>query len=125
MWPALTAYGSGGDRLAQALEALCEATEANLALVVGLNAQSDGVFHADEGADEPAMTRSVFTEPLERLRRDGMADGTVRSGDAEENATLLCNLVGWTNVHLRTGHRWDPARARRATLDPVVHGLLL
>jgi hypothetical protein len=70
------------------------------------------------------MTRTVFTEPLVRLLSDGIADGTLREVDPEETATVLFNLVGWTYVHLRTGHGWKPDRARRAILDPVLHGLL-
>ena len=41
-----------------------------------------------------------------------------------ETATVLFNLVGWTDIHLRTGHGGKPERALRATLDPVLHGLL-
>ena len=122
MWPALTGAGSGAARLELALSALCDAAEQHMALLVALRAQSDAVFHRD---DEPeAMTRTVFTEPLERILRDGGTDGSLRTVDAEEVATALFNLVGWTYIHLRTGHGWKPARARKATLDPVLHGLL-
>jgi len=121
MWPALTADGTGGERLKLALEALCRAAEEHMALLLALRAQSDAVFHQEE---DEAMTRSVFTEPLERVLRDGLADGTVRDCDPVEMATVLFNLVGWTYIHLRSGHGWKPARARRATLEPVLGGLL-
>ena len=121
MWPALTGQGTGAARLAGALEALCSSAEDHMGLLVALRAQSDGIFHREE---EEAMTRSVFTEPLERLLRDGMADGTLRNVDPEEQATVLFNLVGWTYIHLRTGHGWPPERAVRAVLDPVLHGLV-
>ena len=121
MWPALTAGGSGAERLHQALVALCAAAEEHTALLVALRAQSDAVFHRDE---EEALTRTVFTEPLERLLRDGAADGSLRAVDPIEMATVLFNLVGWTYIHLRTGHGWRPERARRSVLDPVWHGLL-
>jgi AcrR family transcriptional regulator len=122
MWPALTGSGSGAERLELALAALCDAAEEHMALLVALRAQSDSVFHRE---DEPeAMTRSVFTEPLERILRDGSTDGSLRDADAEETATVLFNLVGWTYIHLRTGHGWKPSRARSATLEPVLHGLL-
>ena len=121
MWPALTADGSGAARLKLALEALCQAAEEHMVLLVALRAQSDAVFHQE---DDEALTRSVFTEPLERVLRDGVADGTLRDCDPVEMATVLFNLVGWTYIHLRTGHGWKPARARQATLDPVLHGLL-
>jgi AcrR family transcriptional regulator len=121
MWPALTGAGTGAERLGQALEALCEAAEHHMALLVAVRAQSDGIFHRDE---DESLTRSVFTEPLERLLRDGAADGSLRETDPLETATVLFNLVGWTYVHLRTGHGWSAQRASRATLDPVLHGLL-
>jgi len=123
MWPVLTADGTGADRLAAALHALCEVAERRLALLVALRAQSDGIFHGEDDGDE-VPTRSVFTEPLERLLRDGVADGSLRAVDPLETATALFNLVGWTYVHLRTGHRWAPERAASAVLDPVWNGLL-
>jgi AcrR family transcriptional regulator len=122
MWPALTSEGSGAERLVIALEALCASAEENMALLVALRAQSDGIFHRQDA--EQALTRTVFTEPLEKLLRDGSADGSVRAADPAEMATVLFNLVGWTYIHLRTGHGWNPERALRATLDPVLHGLL-
>ena len=121
MWPALTGEGTGAQRLAQALEALCAAAEEHMALLVALRAQSDGIFHRDE---DEALTRTVYTDPLEKLLREGAADGSLRDVDALETATVLFNLVGWTYIHLRTGHGWAPERAARATLDPVLHGLL-
>lgn len=122
MWPALTGEGTGAERLAQALEALCVSAEEHMALLVALRAQADRVFHRDD--EEEAMTRTVFTEPLEKLLRDGIADGSLRDVDPLETATVLFNLVGWTYLHLRTGHGWKPERAQPATLDPVLHGLL-
>ncbi|HTE61329.1 MAG TPA: TetR/AcrR family transcriptional regulator [Solirubrobacteraceae bacterium] len=123
MWPALTGEGTGAERLAHALEALCASAEEHMALLVALRAQTDGVFHRDD-EEEEALTRTVFTEPLEKLLRDGIADGSLRDVDPLETATVLFNLVGWTYIHLRTGHGWKPERARRATLDPVLNGLL-
>lgn len=121
MWPALTGRRSGAERLEEALRALCATAEEHLSLLVALRAQADGVFHRDE---DEALTRSVFTEPLEKLLREGAADGSLRPVDPVETATVLFNLVGWTYVHLRTGHGWPPERALRGTLDPVLHGLL-
>lgn len=121
MWPALTGEGTGADRLRLALKALCGVAEENMALLVALRAQSDTIFHREE---PEALTRSIFTEPLERLLRDGIADGSLRPVEPLESATVLFNLVGWTYIHLRTGHGWPPSRARDAVLDPVLHGLL-
>ena len=120
LWPAVMAAGTARERLEQALAALCDSAEANLTLLVTLGAQRDRVFH--EEADE-AMTRTVFTEPIERLLRDGQGDRSLRHCDPVETATVLFNLVGWTYIHLRTGHGWAPDRARRATLDVAVHGV--
>lgn len=121
MWPALTGEGTGADRLRLALKALCDVAEENMALLVALRAQSDAIFHREE---PQALTRSIFTEPLERLLRDGIADGSLRPVEPLETATVLFNLVGWTYIHLRTGHGWPPRRARDAVLDPVLYGLL-
>jgi AcrR family transcriptional regulator len=122
MWPALTGVGTGAERLAQALEALCESAEEHMALLIAVRSHSDRIFHRDD--EHEALTRAVFTEPLEKLLRDGAADGSLRDVDPVQTATVLFNLVGWTYIHLRTGHGWRPERALRATLDPVLHGLL-
>jgi AcrR family transcriptional regulator len=121
MWPALTGDGTGADRLHDALVALCGAAEQHLALLVALRSQSDAVFHRRE---DVALTRGVWTAPIERLLRDGAGDGSLRPVDPRETATLLFNMVGWTYVHLRTAHNWKPERAVRAVLDPLFQGLL-
>jgi len=122
LWPALTASGSARDRLEMALEALCAVAEAHLELLVALRSKTDAIFHEhDEGE---AMTRDVFTEPLQRLLEDGVADGTLRGVDPEEMATVLFNLVGWSYVHLRTGHRWRPERACSRVIDLALNGLV-
>ena len=120
LWPALTAPGNARERLELALTALCESAEENLTLLVTLGAQRDRVFHED---DAEALTRTVFTEPIERLLRDGQEDGSLRATDPVETATVVFNLVGWTYIHLRTGHGWKPDRARWATIDVAVHGV--
>jgi AcrR family transcriptional regulator len=121
LWPALTGPGTGAERLEAALVALCEVAEDNLELLMALGSQTDAVFH--EEGQEDVLTRGVFTEPLERLLRDGAADGTLRRVDPIEAATLVFNLVGWTYIHLRRGHRWDPDRARSNVIELAVKGL--
>ena len=121
LWPVLTAPGTARERLELALAAVCESAEENLTLLVTLGAQRDRVFHED---DDEALTRTVFTEPIERLLRDGQGDGSLRECDPTETATVLFNLVGWTYIHLRTGHGWTPHRAQRATLDAAINGVL-
>ena len=120
--PALTGEGTGAERLTRALGALCDVAERHMSLLVALRAQSDAVFHLE--GEEEATTRTVFTEPFERLLRDGHADGSLREVDAAETATVLFNMVGWTYIHLRSGHRWSPQRAREGVLGPVLDGLL-
>jgi AcrR family transcriptional regulator len=121
LWPALTSPGNGRERLEQALHALCQSAEENLELLIALRSQTDAVFHEDE--PEEVMTRSVFTQPLERLLRDGFADGSLREADPIEMATLLFNLVGWTYIHMRTGHRWSPGHARERTVEIALRGV--
>lgn len=122
LWPALTGSGSAAQRLRQALEALCANAEDHMALLVALRARSDAIFHRE---DEPeALTRTVFTEPLEKLLREGAVDGSLREVDALETATVLFNMVGWTYIHLRAGHGWTQPRARQSVLDPLLQGLL-
>lgn len=122
MWPVLTGEGTGAQRLSRALRALCESAEKNLAVLMAVQGHTDAVFH--EAEEEDALTRSIFTEPLERLLRDGDADGSLRSVEPQETATVLFNLVGWTYLHLRAGHRWSPKRAREAVVDLALNGLL-
>lgn len=122
LWPALTAAGTAAERLQTALHALCSTAEEHQALLLALRSKADLLFH--DGADQ-ALTRTVFTEPFERLLRDGQADGSLRVDDPVESATVLFNLVGWTYIHLRQAHGWPPERAERATLNPVLHGLLV
>jgi AcrR family transcriptional regulator len=121
MWPALTATGNARDRLAAALGAQCEVAENNLELLEALGSRAhDAVYHEEE---RPALTRDVFIEPLRRLLIDGAADGSLKESDPAETATVLLNLVGWTYRHLRTGHGWEPDRARRAVLAIALEGV--
>jgi len=122
MWPILTGPEVASERLGAALEALCTLAEENLHLLLALDPVANAsVFH--ETSNEDALTRNEFTEPLERILRDGATDGTLREVDPIETATVLFNLVGWTYVHLRSGHRWPPPRARDGTLSVVLPGL--
>lgn len=121
LWPALTAPGSAAERLEMALSALLAQAEENMELLLALRSRTDEVFHEEA---EEALTRSVFSEPFERLLRDGIADGTLRKVEVEETATVLFNLVGWTYIHLRSGHHWSIERARENVLAIALHGVL-
>ena len=122
LWPALTAPGGALQRLELALASLCDVVDANLELLDALgHAERDAVFH-ERG--RPALTKPVFTEPVQRLLADGAADGSLSVGDPEEAATVLFNLVGHTYRHLRAGHGWSPQRTRRAVLDLALRGVV-
>jgi AcrR family transcriptional regulator len=121
MWPALTAPGSGRERLEQALAGYCEAVETNLELLAALaDADHNAIFH-EQGPR--GLTRPAFTEPIRRLLQDGAADGSLAAGDPEETATLLLNLVSWTYRHLRRGHGWNAERARDGVLRIALDGV--
>jgi AcrR family transcriptional regulator len=121
MWPALTAPGSARERLEMALDALCDICDANLELLSALGeATRARIFHEP---GEAVLTRSVFTEPVERLLRDGIADGSLKPSDPAETATVLYNLVNHTYRHLRRSHGWPPQRAREGVLSLALEGI--
>jgi AcrR family transcriptional regulator len=120
--PALTSDGTARERLERVLEIVCDTSEGSIELLAGLQTGvKDELYH--EPGDE-ALTRPEFTAPLRRLLLDGAADGSLRAvGDVDETATVLYNQVGWTYVHLRRGHRWSAARARRAVVALALDGV--
>jgi AcrR family transcriptional regulator len=122
LWPALTASGSGRDRLQLALAALCAVSERNLAVLPALaDDERDEVWHEP---GEGALTRGEFTAPFRRLLEDGAADGSLAPpGDLDELATVLYNQVSWTYLHLRSGHRWTAERARSVVVELAVRGV--
>lgn len=121
MWPILTGDGTGQDRLRRALDVICQLAEKNLSLLIALDSQANAlVFH--DHSEEDALTKDPFTEPLERILRDGAADGTLRQTDPRETATVLFNQIGWTYIHLRAGHRWGSDRARAAIVRLALTG---
>lgn len=122
LWPALTAPGTALERLGLALDSLCDVVDGNLELLDALgHAERDVVFHERR---RPALTKHVFTEPVQRLLADGVADGSLAVEDAQETATVLFNLVGHTYRHLRAGHGWSPKRTRKAVIDLALSGLV-
>ncbi|HEX6540945.1 MAG TPA: TetR/AcrR family transcriptional regulator [Ktedonobacterales bacterium] len=114
LWPTLTSEGTGGARLRAALLALCDVADAHLPLLVA----TDTIFH-----EAHILTRTDFIEPLARLLRDGISDGSIRPVDHHEMASVLFNTVCWTYVHLRAKHQWTPERVRELLLDLVLRGL--
>jgi len=119
--PALASRAPGRERLRLALTAQCAVEEEFLDVSSALAAgESDALFH--EPGDD-TLTRDVFVAPLRRILLDGGEDGSLRAVDAEETATVLFNLVGWTYHHLRAGHGWPAERAARAVVDIAVQGV--
>jgi AcrR family transcriptional regulator len=123
LWPALTGREPAVERLDLALNALCEVIEDNLALLDAID-QGAVVNAPTTGDDAEVPTRPAFTEPLERLIGDGLADGTVREGDPHELAEILFNIVANSYQHLRSVHRWKPERAREAVVGTALRGVL-
>jgi AcrR family transcriptional regulator len=121
MWPALTARGTGRERLEQALAGYCDAVEANLEVLAALaEADHNAIFHED---GPRGLSKPSFTEPIRRLLQDGAADGSLVADDPDETATLVLNLVSWTYRHLRRGHGWSAERARDGVLRIALDGV--
>jgi AcrR family transcriptional regulator len=120
--PCLAGPGSARVRLKAALAAECGVAERNLALLDALaGRERAAVFHERGGS---RRTRDAFVEPLAQLLRVGAADGSLRAvDDPGEVATVLFNLVGITYRHLRSGHGWSRARARRGVLAVALEGV--
>jgi AcrR family transcriptional regulator len=119
--PALAHPGSGRERLELALDALLEVDERYLALMDALSDAMGSVFH--EPGEGAVLTQPRFTAALRRILEDGVRDGSLRTDDPLESATLLFNAAGWTYRHMRTGHRWPAERARRTVVALLLDGV--
>ena len=97
------------------LDALYQLADDHLALLAGLFDGPTAMFHLGGTADDaPILTRLEYTEPFERLLRDGNHDGTLLSDRPRQDAELIFNTAGWTYIHLRRSHQWSAHRARVA-----------
>jgi AcrR family transcriptional regulator len=119
---ALTAEGPARNRMELALGGVCDVDERYLALIDSLAEDLATVFH--EEGDGPVLTRPGFTDALRRILIDGTQDGTLRSSDPAEDATLLLNAAGWTYRHLRGGHHWTPEHASRRVVELLMRGVI-
>ncbi|MFP5489244.1 MAG: hypothetical protein ACLGHQ_13170, partial [Acidimicrobiia bacterium] len=111
--PALADGGTAEHRLTLLLEALFDVADRHLALLTLLYDGPTAAFHLS--ADQTTatmMTRFEYTEPFERVLRDGLVDGTLASADPGADAELIFNAAGWTYVHLRRSHGHPAGRAR-------------
>jgi AcrR family transcriptional regulator len=113
--------GTGAERLASVLAAVCEVTERHLGFLGGLDDATDTrLFHDTERG---TGSRHGYVDPVEAVVRDGVEDGTLVADDAAEVATLLVNAVDRTYRHLRAAHGWPAERARSAVLELVLGGV--
>lgn len=117
MWPILTAPGTGAERLESALYGLCDVADRHLPLLLA----SDSVFHRAHREAEPTV---AFAEPLARLIRDAVADGSLEPpADCETLGQVVFNATCWPYVHLRGRHGWDVPKARDLLVQLVLEGL--
>ncbi|MCT2281841.1 TetR/AcrR family transcriptional regulator [Micromonospora chalcea] len=123
-WPALTAQGTGGERLRRAVEALCVVADDHLPLLAGLYTADGGLFHAPPDAKGSVPTHADLIAPLTKLLCDGADDGSLRRVDDPQHwAALLFNTIGWGYIHLRHSQQWPAASTRRELIDLILHGL--
>lgn len=117
LWPALVDGGNGAERLNLAVATVCDLCERDLMLLLAVRAQLDAEVHGE--ADPGGRPSRLVAEPFQVLARDGIADGSLRSGDPEVFAALIANWAGSTYVNLRTSFGWKQRRARSVVLDQV------
>jgi AcrR family transcriptional regulator len=122
MWEPLTMPGTGRERFAAALRALCAVAERNLPLL----AHTDTAFH---GPDLDAAGLAVdYFAPWLRILEQGQADGSLAPvAEPSRFAILVSDTVLFSYVHLRAHHReygWTPETARNAVTGLVAHGYL-
>jgi AcrR family transcriptional regulator len=118
----LTSPGSGADRLATALGALCAVAERNLPFL----AHTETAFHAPD-LDAAGLTVD-FYGPWLPILEAAVADGSLEPPEQPMAfVAALTNMVVLTYVHLRTyhtGYGWTPERTAAVTVDLVSRGYL-
>jgi AcrR family transcriptional regulator len=116
MYPALTAPGTGRDRLVQGLHALCELVDRHLPLMLA----TDEAFHQQPSPRRPPD----YLRPFITFLREGAVDGSLDAGDdVVETADLVFNAVAWPYVHLRGRHGWPAERASEGVVRVVLNGV--
>lgn len=116
MYPVLTSGGTGRERLARSLEALCDLLERHLPLMLA----TDEVFHQD-----PAPGRQPdYLAPFIRFLREGTEDGSIPPvDDRVATADVAFNAVAWPYVHLRGRHAWPADKAKARIVGAVLNGI--
>jgi AcrR family transcriptional regulator len=120
LWPALTGTGTAVNRLRAALDAMCATLDEHPYLLAGIFLTQGETL---DRCGRETLKIEIFTEPLERLLRDGAADGTLREVQPTITAAALFNTVGCGYIRLRAAHDWDAETARQSLLDLVMSGL--
>jgi AcrR family transcriptional regulator len=120
---ALSDGGTACHRLTLLLEALFDVADRHLALLALLYDGPTAVFHLSGGDSDAAVTRFEYTEPFERILRDGLTDATLTTSDPSRDAELIFNVAGWTYVHMRRSHG-QPAERARADLHRLIGALV-
>jgi hypothetical protein len=120
LWPALTGPGTAATRFVAALEELCDVVERHRGVLAALFSAKDPPRPDRRGR----RSGFDFIEPFERLLRDGVVDGSLRSAEPELDAELAVNAVTWTYIHLRSAHGWTRAAARAKVVGMAVAGLV-
>ena len=122
MWEPLTMPGTGAERFAAALRALCAVAERNLPLL----AHTDTAFHEPD-LNAAGLAVDYFA-PWLRILEQGQADGSLAPvAEPHRFAVLVSDTVLFSYVHLRAHHRhygWTPQTARDAVLGLVANGYL-
>jgi AcrR family transcriptional regulator len=118
----LTMPGTGADRFAAALRALCAVAEKNLPLL----AHTDTAFHGPD-LDAAGLAIDYFS-PWLRIFEQGQADRSLApAAEPRRFAVLVTDTVLFSYVHLRAHHReygWAPEEARDAVTGLVAYGYL-
>ncbi len=116
MYPVLTSGGTGRERLAKGLDALCELLDRHLPLMLA----TDEAFHQEPRPGEPPD----YLHPFIRFLREGAADGSLATDDdVVAAADVAFNAVAWTYVHLRGRHEWPAEQARVRIVGLVLDGI--
>ena len=116
MYPVLTSPGTGRERLARSLEALCDLLERHLPLMLA----TDEAFHQD-----PAPGRHPdYLSPFIQFLREGTEDGSIPPvDDVVATADVAFNAVAWPYVHLRGRHGWPADKAKTRIVRAVLNGI--
>jgi hypothetical protein len=122
MWEPLTMPGTGAERFAAGLRALCAVAERNLPLL----AHTDTAFHGPD-LEAAGLTIDYFA-PWLRILEQGRADGSLAAVEEPRRFTVLVtDTVLFGYVHLRARHRhygWTPQAAGDSVTSLIADGYL-